>query len=379
MTTEVSSADRLHRYLLVGDLVQGRRVAICSERDHYLIERVAASAADVVTIDVDPFATDVRLELEAESFDVVLALTPVEGFAGLPRLLAEWARILRADGTLVTTWRGMNVTPLEIRTAAGPFFRTTEIYEQRSVRGSLLSSLDEPSGQAQWFVNSDDGVRKGLAFESPAATYLAFGTKGLVPALRPPSVLFEKPEPGAPITARPFAGLGHSTVARELRLRERQVSELSASVTSLDAHVRHVEVLAHERALVADAEHERLSVADRRSAQLQQQIDLLQSEVSKAHTSLAAGAAAIAERDLRLQTQAADLAAAQTEAAELAASTARCNAELAKVTGERDAAREHAERTLAAYRELVESDSWRLTKPLRLLARNLRRTNEGNR
>ncbi len=169
-------------------------------------------------------------------------------------------------------------------------------------------------------------------------------------------------------------------------MREKQVAGLSDAIAALNLHVNHLAHIAHERAIALDEARERI---DRRGAELSARITDLSSRVARLQAELAAerSAAGKAQADLYAERSGAahlesELAAARVEAAraqlevlaERAASgeAAALRVRAANLEEALRAANRRADDAAGVLSGMIASRSWRMTKPLRVVARSLR-------
>jgi SAM-dependent methyltransferase len=114
---ELVHAEHLVRYRLAAQLAHGRRVLDAASGEGYGSAILAAAgAASVAGVDLDPQAVEhararhpgdfevadvAALPFEDGSFDLVVSFETIEHVADPPQALAELARVLAADGTLL--------------------------------------------------------------------------------------------------------------------------------------------------------------------------------------------------------------------------------------------------------------------------------------
>ena len=115
---ELVHAEHLARYRLAAQLAPGRRVLDAASGEGYGSAILAAAGAvAVVGVDVDPKAVEHArashpgpefqvadvgaLPFEDDAFDLVVSFETIEHVPDPPSALAELARVLRADGTLL--------------------------------------------------------------------------------------------------------------------------------------------------------------------------------------------------------------------------------------------------------------------------------------
>jgi len=144
-------------------------------------------------------------------------------------------------------------------------------------------------------------------------------------------------------------------LGRELVLRERQIDALTAAVERAEDERATAVAKAEER---ADA----LRLARDRSEAAQRRVAVLESELSVLSAVRGAAEARLVEAERALAAERAARASADER-------LAGAEAELRRLEEESRLARDRAEADSAALREIVDSRSWRLTKPMRVVVR----------
>ena len=179
--------EHLHRYLWAARLVQGRRVLDLASGEGFGAMILAESASAVVGVDIDGRSVEhARLNYGAptlgfevadardlsrfpeHSFGAVVAFEMIEHVAEQERVLDEIRRVLEPDGLLVISTpdraaygaASPEANPFHIRELAREEltallqtrFANTAIWGQRTITGSALAALEDPTGDdaAPW-------------------------------------------------------------------------------------------------------------------------------------------------------------------------------------------------------------------------------------
>ena len=190
-----------HRYAFVRELARGRRVLDAACGEGYGSALLAASARDVVGVDVDAasiahararYAALPNLRYECAdatslpfadaAFDLVVSFETLEHLAEQEALLAEFARVLADDGVLVISspdkhtyseiagFRNeFHVRELyrdELLGLLQPHFCAIRLYGQKLLFQSALWALDRTpaSAAALTMGEGDGGARDGLGY-----------------------------------------------------------------------------------------------------------------------------------------------------------------------------------------------------------------------
>ncbi|HEX4435966.1 MAG TPA: class I SAM-dependent methyltransferase [Solirubrobacteraceae bacterium] len=201
--------EHFHRYLWAARLAAGRRVLDLGSGEGYGAALLAATAAEVLGVDVDEHAVEhARLNhrrenlafeaasaldlsrLESRSFGVVVAFEMVEHLVDHDRMMAEVARVLADDGILIVStpdrdhysaatgqansFHEHELSHAEFRALLSTRYSNVEMYGQRTITGSYLSALERAGTRGttaghDFFVAPGEG---GLAeIEEPAPLF----------------------------------------------------------------------------------------------------------------------------------------------------------------------------------------------------------------
>lgn len=206
--------EHYHRYLFASRFVSGKRVLDLASGEGYGVDLLAATAADVVGIDIDEassqharlhhsrsnarFAVGSMLELErhfaAGSFDVVTCFEAIEHVVDHDRVLEGVAHVLSGEGMFfvstpdrepykVALADGTNpyhvheLDPAELFALLHSRFDHVRIWEQRYITGSIAVPVDGISEGALEFAFQ----RRGSGWEAvdvqPATYQLAVAAR----------------------------------------------------------------------------------------------------------------------------------------------------------------------------------------------------------
>ena len=264
-----------HRYAFARRFVAGRRVIDAACGEGYGSALLAASAADVIGVDIDAAAvaharaayaargnlhfiegSATRLPFPDASADAVVSFETIEHLEAIeqPRMLAEFARVLAPSGVLVLSSPNRPEYS-EARNYANPFhlheldrdglarvldpwFPAQRWYRQRRYLGSALWGEDESASSEHL---CGDGERVDPA-AIPAAMYF------VVVAAQEPAAL---PPAGPALSLftdrndREWQRI--DAQAREVLRQDALVKERDAALDRQTAHVLHLEKLVAER------------------------------------------------------------------------------------------------------------------------------------
>jgi SAM-dependent methyltransferase len=299
--------EHFHRYHWAARLTAGRRVLDLGSGEGFGAAILAGHAAEVLGVDVDERAVEhARLnyrrsnldferasaldlsQLESDRFDAVVAFEMIEHVADHDRMMAEIARVLRADGMLIVSTPDRNLyseatgqvndfhehelTVEELRSLLAVRYPHVKMYGQRTVTGSFLSSLaakgedagEEPAG-VDFFVESIDGGGL-MAIEEPAPLFCV--------ALASTAPL---PEPGRSSTLADYSlELVHQTArAHGVAVAERDRLLAEANERINDAHAQ---LGAKREEVLAVAA--RLTSTEQRLSEAQEFVDRVQGSAS---------------------------------------------------------------------------------------------------
>ncbi|MBZ0223791.1 MAG: class I SAM-dependent methyltransferase [Dokdonella sp.] len=206
-----------HRYAFARRMVSGKRVLDAACGEGYGTALLAAVATEAVGVDIDAatiahastryaaignlryHCTDVtRLPFPDRSFDVVVSFETLEHLAAQEALLAEFARVLAADGMLVlsspdkrtysdlTGFRNeFHVRELyrdELLALLQPHFSAIHLFGQKLLFQSAIWSLSPmaSAGEASTAIGEGGPLQEGLAYEP--IYYLAVCSNAGLPA-----------------------------------------------------------------------------------------------------------------------------------------------------------------------------------------------------
>ena len=298
-----------HRYAFARHYVEGRRVldAACGEGYGTALLGTAAAEATGVDIDRDTVAhaqaryggSRIRfvegsctgLELPDASFDVVVSFETIEHLEALdqPRMLSEFARVLKPDGLLVISSPNKRLYS-DGRDHVNEFHRH-ELYRDD------LSGLLTPAFPAQrWFhqhmlpwstIWSEGGGERVDAWIGDAAGDVVPYTPGdglyfVVVAARRSAAL-----PAEVVRGSLFSD-AEQTELKRAQSNEREVLRLDAELRARDAalqrqkdHVQHLEAMVAEREKVITSKDDQLEELDAVRQQREKLIALRDSELAE--------------------------------------------------------------------------------------------------
>ncbi len=305
--------EHVHRYAFARRYAAGRRVLDAACGEGYGSAILAATAREVVGVDIDAATvaharatyapvrnlsfvegSAAKLPLPDASVDLVVSFETIEHLdeADQPRMLAEFARVLSADGVIVLSApnrpeysesRGY-VNPYhrrehdraELDRLLEAHFPVRAWHAQRVWLGSTLWREAGGADDVEAFVGDASGVARASA---PPAMYF------VVVAARRAAAL---PAPGPALSLFSDAGetelrRAAAAAAEAIRLdgllkdRERIVAERDAQLARVNAHVAHLEgliaardpLIAERERVVAERDRE-LRQVNERAARLEQ-------------------------------------------------------------------------------------------------------------
>jgi O-antigen biosynthesis protein len=209
--------EHFHRYLWAARLLAGRRVLDLGSGEGFGAAMLAREARAVLGIDVDPLAVEHAREnygraglefdvgsaldlsaLAAGSFGAVVAFEMIEHVSEHERLLDEVARVLAEDGLLIVStpdrerysaaagqvneFHERELTVAEFRALLGSRFEHVALWGQRTIAGSLLSSLDGVRGEGGlFFLDPSEGEWEPASEPEPLFC-VALASRGALPA-----------------------------------------------------------------------------------------------------------------------------------------------------------------------------------------------------
>jgi len=360
--------EHLHRYLCAADLCAQKDVLDIASGEGYGSSILATVARTTIGVDISDEAVRhaqrkyqrrnleyrvgsvAKIPLADGSVDVVVSFETIEHHDQHETMILEIKRVLRPGGLLVMSTPDKRVysdtprfsnpyhikelTRAEFESLTKASFGNVSIYGQRIVYGSALFA--EHDGQLVSFTKHQGEVKRSAGLVDPMYL-IALASDCELPMLR--SGLFEAPVDGAAVDV---------ALNSELGARNHEVLEFReghASLEGMFAQVRSAEEDARDLLLEKEdaLRGAQASVADQRR----------QLEASQA--SLAAARREVLEGRSRLEKLKSENNELQTSVSRLGASVAQLNAAT------------HAYRT---------SFSWRVTAPLRVATRSLRKAAE---
>ncbi|HEY0638246.1 MAG TPA: glycosyltransferase [Pseudonocardiaceae bacterium] len=368
--------EHYHRYALAARHTAGRRVLDLASGEGYGAAMLAATAAEVVGIDIDEASvahasgayaagnltfevgsiTDPRAAAAHGRFDVITCFEAIEHVAEHDRLLELVASRLTADGLLLVSTPDTTVyscdhghenpfhvkelTEAELTELLRGAFRNVVVLRQTVAVGSLMTGGDA-APLTQTLDRRDDGWLIGDGVQH---TYLvAYASNGDLP-----------PVPSAAVLVDPAQTIVRAAVAGSAAEVERlhalyvdsraEVDQLKAAYAAMEAaHVTQQQATAHAEARADDLDRrlERagldLDDARRRADELAAERDRLTAELTTARGELA-------RAEVRLEWANDSVARLERTRAELAAENAELSATLAST----------AHRVVDRYRSVVE-------------------------
>lgn len=284
--------EHVHRYAFARRYAAGRRVLDAACGEGYGSAILAGAAREVVGVDIDPATvahartsyasvrnlsfvegSAAELPLPDASVDLVVSFETIEHLeAGdQPRMLAEFARVLADDGTLVLSApnrpeysesRGY-VNPFhrhehdraELDRLLDAHFPARAWHAQRVWLGSTVWREGGGADDVEAFVGDASAVAKAPV---PPAMYFVVVAARRAAALPPPAAALSLFSDAGETELKRAA----SAAAEAMRLdgllkdRERIVAERDAQLARANAHVAHLEgLLAAREPLIAEREH----------------------------------------------------------------------------------------------------------------------------
>lgn len=195
--------EHVHRYAFATALADGKRVLDCACGEGYGSALLARQAKSVDGVDIDAqtiahaqlryattpglrfaAASALALPFAAESFDLIVSFETLEHLAEHDALLAEFRRVLAADGVLLVSTpdrieyseKTGQVNPFHVaELSRGEFeallsrhFPARRLLGQRLMFASALWSLDHGTATpAQVLIDAEDRLRDGLQSYAP--------------------------------------------------------------------------------------------------------------------------------------------------------------------------------------------------------------------
>lgn len=210
------AAEHRGRYWWASQIVDGKKVLDAGCGTGYgMVTLGASGAADVTGVDIDPDAVaeagrrygdpnavlqgDLRdLPFPGDSFDVVVCWETIEHIEGGDQALDEIHRVLRQDGVLLVSSPNPDVyppgnehhvheyRPAELAAMVGERFAAVASYRQHSWLASVIESTDSVSGEDpedDWETRRLD-TRATMGLEAGGETYaLIVATNASLPVL----------------------------------------------------------------------------------------------------------------------------------------------------------------------------------------------------
>lgn len=320
-----------HRYAFARRYAEGLRALDAACGEGYGTALLATSAAEVVGVDIDAgsikhaqsaYGTPrvrfvegscTRLPLPDASFDVVVSFETIEHLeaAEQPRMLAEFARVLKPAGVLVISSPNKRIYS-DARGFVNEFHRH-ELY-----REGLAALLDQAFPAQRWFhqrvtpwsaiwgEGAGEGVEAWLGDAGRVSTYAApEGMYFIVVAARTENAL-----PGASMHGSLFTDAEETEQKRalanasEVLRQDTLLKERDAALDRQTSHVRHLEILIGEREGIIASKDRQLAELDAVRQQREQLIALRDRELAERDRLLGERDAAIVA--LKLQTEALD-------------------------------------------------------------------------
>jgi len=379
------NAERLHRYAVLVRQSAGKRVAVVGERDPGAVDLVRAHAREVVTVALDPFCETTELPFPDASFDVVAAFGGWERNVDARGLVREAGRVLGPSGVFWAAFRtsGGGAWTLDaVRDLFSGTFAAVTLYAQRRIAGSLLDPLGVEPREREDFVRGATGLRAEFALDTVPDAYVAVGAAS-ERALAPIRSLLVEDALGASTHGAPSADGGRAEgaddapsrapdaahVRAQLSLRERQIEGLHGK---LDEHRRarhHAERVAHERREELGTVRSALRSAEEKAAQVRDRLRSVEAAARAAHGELAAK---LAEAEATLHAKDAMLSAKDAMLHAKDELLVAREADLEEAIRDRDEIRRCASADSEALRDVLGSQSWRVTAPMRKMIRSLR-------
>jgi SAM-dependent methyltransferase/glycosyltransferase involved in cell wall biosynthesis len=394
--------EHLHRYLLACRLVLGKSVLDIASGEGYGSKMLAGFAKSVVGVDISEEAVAhaqqkyigenlsfkvgscAAIPFDQDSFDVVISFETIEHHNEHQQMLREIKRVLKPNGLLFISSpdkeyysdvRGykneFHVKELyrsEFISLLNSYFPNVELLNQRILYGSAIFS-EQSAARALTLSTTLDTERYNYGVREPLYL-LALASAGDIPSL--PQSVFETPlanSDGFRDSARRISqlegmleGVGAAFEDRDLRLKQSQteVERISELLSTTSKSVQSI---------IIDRDNER-----RKSKQLELRREAVEQDFSRLENRSKLLEESLSTQSIILHT---------VEASVLAKSKALDSTEkaLSEKTLELKVAFEgfEAERKLIGEEcareisKLHKSTSWRLTAPLRVIGRALRR------
>jgi len=291
VTGEIA-CEHWHRYAFAQRFVEGKRVLDAACGEGYGTALLARAARSVVGVDIDAavveaarnaYAAATNLSFEAgsvtalpladASVDIVVSFETIEHLDAddQPAMLAEFARVLAADGLLLLS------SPNKFRYSDQRQYRNP-FHRHELYRADLEALLDADFPARRWFRQAQ-AYASALYSEEPAGDAEAWTGDGHdVEPIRDPDAMYF-----LVLAARSAAALPASLPAlslyadgcelervheqaREVLRQDTLIKERDAALDRQTAHVAHLEQLVVERERVVE---ERDAALDRQSAHVE--------------------------------------------------------------------------------------------------------------
>lgn len=332
-----------HRYAFARHYAAGKRVLDAACGEGYGTALLGTTAAEAAGVDIDPQAiahaqatyggarvrfvegSCTRLPLPDALFDVVVSFETIEHLeaSDQPRMLAEFARVLKPGGLLVISSPNKRLYSDEIGFV-------NEFHRHELYRGDLSALLTPAFPAQRWFhqrvvpwsaIWSESGAEgAGARIEAwvgdvgqvlpyaPGEGMYFIVVAAREPAALPPALVQGSLFTDAEETERKRAQANASEVLRQdALLRERD-----AALAWQAAHVQHLEALVAAHEMVIAAKDDQLAVLDAVRREREQLIALRDRELAGRDRAIAAGEAQVdsLQREHRRQSDAMKASAA---------------------------------------------------------------------
>lgn len=350
--------EHLHRYLCAAELSSQKDVLDIASGEGYGSSILARMARSVVGVDISEGAirhaqqkyrrqnleyrvgSAAQIPLADASVDLVVSFETIEHHDQHEAMMSEIKRVLRPGGLLVMSspdkrvyseipgfsnpYHVKELTRGEFESLMKASFANVSMYGQRIVYGSAL--LAEEGGQIVSFAKDQGEVKRGVGLVDPMYL-IAVASDSELPKLN--SGVFEARIDEADIVVE---------LNRVIKARDHEIFEFREGRTSLEAMFTQVR----------RAEEEARELASKREVALRDQHEQLQNSYELLEASR--------HREIASQSQLTNL---KSEKKDLQASVSQLGASVAQLNA-----------TVQAYRN---SFSWRVTAPLRVVTRFLRK------
>lgn len=357
--------EHLHRYLCAADLGVQKDVLDIASGEGYGSAILAAVARTTIGVDISEEAvrhaqqkyqrgnleyrigSAAKIPLADASVDVVVSFETIEHHDQHDAMMSEIKRVLRPGGLLVMSspdkrvysdipgfsnpYHAKELTREEFESLTKASFANVSIYGQRIAYGSVLFS--EQSGELVSFTKDSDEVKRCTGLTDPMYL-IALASDNELPTLK--SGLFEARVDEAAVAVE---------LKRELKARNDEIVEFREGRAAFERAFEQVRRAEEDARDLLRKKEDSLLDAEMLLADQRQQLQADQALLDTARRELSESRAALAES--RSENK-----ALQTAVSRLGASMAQLNAD------------SHAYRT---------SFSWRVTTPLRVATRLLRK------